>query len=335
MKRTVASFLSLFSVAGVFLLLAAACVHAQTTAAKGDAGYPVKPVRVIVPYPAGGGTDLVMRAIQPVLAERLGQPVVIDNRPGATGAIGSEIVARSTPDGYTLLAHTSGGLAIAPHTVAQMRFDPIKDFAAISQITSSPFVLVVHPNISATSVPELIAVAKAKPGALNYSSSGTGSSGHLALLLLCKIAGVNMVHIPYKGSGPATADLVAGHVQLRVSSIPPAMPHVKSGRLRAIATTGAKRFSLLPELPAVAETLPGYEVDSWYVVLAPTGTSAGVIRKLNAEVNAAVQSPDARTRIRADGVEPVGSTAEQAARLIREEFARWGPLVKEAGAKAE
>jgi tripartite-type tricarboxylate transporter receptor subunit TctC len=313
----------------------ATCAHTQTLAAQGDVMYPVKPVRVIVPYPAGGGTDLVMRAIQPVLAERLGQPIVIDNRPGATGAIGSEIVARSTPDGYTLLAHTTGGLAIAPHTFTQARFDPVRDFAPISQLTSSPFVLLVHPGIAATSVPELISVAKAKPGALNYSSSGTGSSTHLALLLLCKIAGVNMVHIPYKGSGPATADLVAGHVQLRVSSIPPAMPHVKSGRLRALATTGAKRFSLLPELPAVAETLPGYVVDSWYVVLAPAGTSVGVVRKLNTELNAAVQSPDARTRIRADGVEPVGSTSEQAARLIKEELARWGPLVKEAGAKTE
>jgi tripartite-type tricarboxylate transporter receptor subunit TctC len=326
---------NLRSTAGAFLLLAATCGHTQTLAAQGDATYPVKPVRVIVPYPAGGGTDLVMRAIQPVLAERLGQPIVIDNRPGATGAIGSEIVARSTPDGYTLLAHTTGGLAIAPHTFTHARFDPVKDLAPISQLTSSPFVLLVHPGIAATSVPELIAVAKAKPGALNYSSSGTGSSTHLALLLLCKMAGVNMVHIPYKGSGPATADLVSGHVQLRVSSIPPAMPHVKSGRLRALATTGAKRFSLLPELPAVAETLAGYVVDSWYVVLAPAGTSLSVIRKLNTELNAAVQSADARTRIRADGVEPVGSTPEQAARLIKEELARWGPLVKEAGAKTE
>ena len=325
----------LLSAAGACVSLASLSGHAQTPAAKADAAYPVRPVRVIVPYPAGGGTDLVMRAIQPALAERLGQPVVIDNRPGATGAIGSEIVARATPDGYTLLAHTSGGLAIAPHTMAQARFDPVKDFAAISQITSAPFILLVHPKIAATSVRELIDVAKAKPGALNYSSSGIGSSTHLALLLLCKLAGVNMVHVPYKGSGPATADLVAGHVQLRVSSIPPAMPHVKSGRLRALATTGAKRFSLLPELPAVAETLAGYEVDSWYVVLAPAGAPAGVVRKLNAELNASVQSPEVRARIRADGVEAAGSTPQEAARLIKEELARWGPLVKEAGAKAE
>ena len=317
------------------LALASVCSNAQSAAAKNDAAYPVKPVRVIVPYPAGGGTDLVVRAVQPALADRLGQPIVIDNRPGATGAIGSEIVARSTPDGYTLLAHTSGGLTIAPHTVQQARFDPVKDFAPISQITTSPFVLVVHPKVAATSVPELIALAKAKPGTLNYSSSGTGSSAHLSLALLCKLAGVNMVHIPYKGSGPATADLVAGHVQLRVSSIPPVMPHVKSGRLRALATTGAKRFSLLPELPAVSETVAGYVVDSWYMVLAPAGASAAMVRKLNAELNAAVQSAEVRARIRADGVEAAGSTPQHAATLIREELARWGPIVREAGAKAE
>jgi tripartite-type tricarboxylate transporter receptor subunit TctC len=319
---------------GLCLLLDPLYAHAQSIAVKGP-DYPVKPVRVIVPYPAGGGTDLVLRAIQPVLAERLGQPVVIDNRPGATGAIGSEIVARAAPDGYTLLAHTSGGLAIAPHTIAEVRFDPLKDFAPISQITSAPFILVVHPKIAASSVQELIALAKSKPGALNYSSSGIGSSGHLAILLLCKLSGVTMLHVPYKGSGPATADLVAGHVQLRVSSIPPTMSHVKSGRLRALATTGAKRFSLLPELPAVAETLPGYIVDSWYVMLAPAGTPAPIVRKLNSDVNASLEAADVRARIRADGVEAVGSTPEQAARLMKEELARWGPLVKEAGAKAE
>jgi tripartite-type tricarboxylate transporter receptor subunit TctC len=326
------TFATLFSTAAACFVLAPLCADAQT---RRDTAYPSKPVRVIVPYPAGGGTDLVMRAIQPMLAERLGQPVVIDNRPGATGTIGSEIVARSTADGYTLLAHTSGGLAIAPHTMPQIRFDPVKDFAAISQITSSPFVLLVHPKTPATTVPELIAFAKAKPGALNYSSSGVGSSTHLAVLLLRKLAGVDMVHIAYKGSGPATADLVAGHVQLRFSSIPPAMPHVKSGRLRALATTGATRFSLLPELPAVAETVPGYVVDSWYVVLAPARVPAAVVAKLNTEVNASLQSADVRARIRADGVEAVGTTPQHAAKLISEEFARWGPLVKESGARAE
>ena len=308
-------------------LLFAALVHAQP--------YPTRPIRVIVPYPAGGGTDLVMRAIQPLLIERLGQPVVIDNRPGATGAIGAEIVARAVPDGYTLLAHTGGGLAIAPHAMPQARFDPLKDFAPITQATSSPFVLVVHPKIAATSVPQLIAFAKSRPGELNYSSSGAGSSTHLALLLFCKLAGVSMVHIPYKGAGPATAALLAGEVQMRTSSIPPAMPHVKSGRLRALATTGAKRFALLPELPTIGETLPGYFVDAWYTVMAPAGTPAPIVRKLNTELMAVLRAPEVQARLRAEGVEPVGSTPQEMAELLRAEFARWGPLVRESGARAE
>ena len=297
--------------------------------------YPSRPIRVIDPYPAGGGTDIVVRAIQPLLHERLGQPIVVDNRPGATGTIGAEIAARSAPDGYTLLAHTSGGLAIAPHAVPRVRFDPLKDFAPITHATSSPFILVVHPKLAAASVPELIALAKARPGALNYSSSGNGSSTHLALLLFCKLAGVSMVHVPYKGSGPATADLVSGQVQLRVSSIPPSMPHVKSGRLRALATTGAKRFSLLPELPAVAETLPGYVVDSWYGVFAPAGTPQAIVRRLNTEFVATLQTPEARARLNADGVEPVGTPPQAMAELLKTEYLRWGPLVRDSGARAD
>ena len=308
-------------------LLFAALAHAQP--------YPSRPIRVIVPYPAGGGTDLVMRAIQPVLNERLGQPVVIDNRPGASGSIGAEIVARAAPDGYTLLAHTNGGMTIVPHTMAHARYDPVKDFAPITQATSSPFVLLVHPKIPATSVPQLIALAKSRPGELNYSSAGNGSSAHLAILLFCKLAGVSMVHIPYKGSGPATMDLVAGQVQLRASSIPPAMPHIKSGRLRALATTGAKRFVLLPELPTIGETLPGYVIDSWYAVFAPAGTPAAVISRLNSEIVAALQTPDVQARLRAEGVEAVGSTPKHLAELIRTDLARWAPLVKESGARAE
>lgn len=312
----------------------AGLAHAQTTTGAGQT-YPARPIRVIVPYPAGGGTDLAMRAIQPALTERLGQSLVIDNRPGATGAIGSEIVARAAPDGYTLLAHTSGGLAIAPHTMTQARFHPLKDFAPITHATSAPFILLVHPKVAATSLPQLIALAKSRPGELNYSSSGTGSSTHLGVLMLCKLAGISMVHIPYKGSGPATADLISGQVQTRISSIPPAMPHVKSGRLRALATTGAARFALLPDLPAIAETLPGYVVDSWYAVLAPAGTSAAIVQKLNAEIVAALKTAEARTRLRVEGIEPVGSTPRELAELLKTELARWAPLVKEAGAKAE
>jgi tripartite-type tricarboxylate transporter receptor subunit TctC len=311
-------------------LLVAGFAHAQPA----STSYPTRPVRLIVPYPAGGGTDIVMRAIQPVLNERLGQPVVIDNRPGATGAIGSELAARAAPDGYTLLAHTSGGLTIAPHTFAKPRFDPVKDFVPITQATSSPFVLVVHPKVPATSLQQFIALAKSRPGELNYATSGTGSSPHLATLLLSKLAGINMVHIPYKGSGPATTDLLAGQVQVRFSSVPPAMPHIKSGRLRGLATTGSKRFSLLPELPTIGETVPGYVVDAWYAVLAPAGTPAAIVRKLNAELVKALQTPETQTRLRADGVEPVGSTPQHLGELLRNDLARWAPLVKESGAQA-
>ena len=308
-------------------LLLSGLVHAQ--------GYPTRPIRVIVPYPPGGGVDIVMRAIQPLLTERLGQTVVIDNRPGATGAIGTELTAHATPDGYTLLAHTSAGLTIVPHTLPQARFDVLKDFAPITQMTSAPFIFVVHPKVAATSVAQLIALAKARPGELNYASSGNGSSTHLAGLLLCKVAGVSMVHIPYKGSGPATTDLLAGQVQTRFSSIPPALPHVKSGRLRALATTGARRFVLLPDLPTISETLPVYAVDSWYAVLAPAGTPPAILKKLNTEFAAALSSPEAKARLRDDGVEAVGSTPQQLAALMKTDLARWGPLVKEAGASSK
>ena len=311
----------------------ASTAEAQTKSSAGS--YPSRPLRVVVPYPPGGGVDLVMRAIQPTLTEKFGQSVVIDNRPGATGAIGTELVKHAAPDGYTVLAHTSAGLAIVPHTLVQMRFDPVKDLVPVTQLTSAPFVLVVNPKVPATSVAQLIALAKAKPGEINYASSGAGSSTHLGGLLLCKLAGVNMVHVPYKGSGPATNDLIAGQVQTRFSSIPPTMSHVKSGRLRALATTGEKRFALLPELPTINETLPGFVIDSWYAVMAPRGVPQPIVQKLNAEISAALRAPDAQSRLRADGVEAAPSTPQQLGELVRTELAKWGPLVKESGARNE
>jgi tripartite-type tricarboxylate transporter receptor subunit TctC len=292
--------------------------------------YPVKPVRIVVPYPPGGGNDIVVRAYSPRLTERLGQSIVVDNRGGATGAIGTEMVARSAPDGYTLLSHTNAGLVILPHLNPDLRYDPVKDFAPITLAASSPYLLVVHPKVPAT-----IALAKARPGSLNFSSSGNGSSTHLAGLVFCKMAGVNMVHIPYKGSGPAVTDLIAGQIQTRFSSIPPSLQHVKAGRLRALAVTSAKRFSVLPEIPAVAETLPGYEVNSWYGLLAPAGTPPAIIRRLNADMVAALQAPDTRARLEVDGSEAVGSSPERFAATIREELKHWGPIVKEAGARID
>ncbi len=299
------------------------------------ASFPDKPIRIVVPYPPGGGTDIVVRAFGPRLSERLGQPVVVDNRGGATGTIGSEMVAHAAPDGYTLLAHTNAGITILPHLNKSLPYDPLKDFAPVTLATSSPYLLVVHPKISVASVAQLIALVKAHPGELNYASSGNGASTHLAGLLFCRMADVNMVHVPYKGSAPAITALLAGEVQMRFSSIPPVLPHVRSGRLRAIAVTGAKHFSLLPELPTVAETLPGYEVDSWYGVFAPAGTPAAIVDRLNAEIASALRSPDVKRLLEADGSEAVGSSAAAFGAIIRAEYARWAPVVRESGARTD
>lgn len=293
--------------------------------------YPSKPVRIVVPYPPGGGNDIVVRAIGPRFSERLGQPVVIDNRGGATGIIGTETVAHSAPDGYTLLSHTNAGLVILPHLNPKLPYDPVRDFMPITLAASQPYVLVVYPKLPVTSVAQLIAFAKSRPGTLNYSTSGKGSSTHMASVLFCRMAGIDMVHVPYKGSGPAVADLIAGQVQLRFSSIPPALPHVRSGRLRALAVSSARRFSLLPELPAVAETVPGFEVDSWYGFLAPAHTPVAVVQKLNTEIAAALKESDVKARLEANGAEAVGSSSMRFAEVIREELKRWGPVIKETG----
>jgi tripartite-type tricarboxylate transporter receptor subunit TctC len=312
------------------LALLVACgglAHAQV--------FPHKPIRIVIPYPPGGGTDIVMRAVGPRLSERLGQPVVIDNRGGATGTIGSEAVAHAAPDGYTLLAHTNAGITVLPHLNKALPYDPLRDFAPVTLAASSPYVLVVHPKLAANSVAQLVALAKARPGELNYASSGNGASTHLAGLLFCQMAGVKMVHIPYKGSGPATTELIAGQVQWRFSSIPPVLPHIRTARLRALAVTSAKRFSLLPDVPTVADTLPGFEVDSWYGVFAPAGTPPAIIRKLNAEFAAALHMPDVKALLATDGSEVVASSPERFGAIIRAEFARWAPVVKESGARID
>ena len=275
--------------------------------------------------------DLVLRAMTPGLTARLGQQLVVDNRGGATGVIGAELVARAAPDGYTLLFHSSAGMGIVPNLNQSLPYDPVRDFAPVTLATSSPYMLVVHPKVPVTSVPQLIAYAKARPGELNYASSGNGSSTHLAGELLNRMAGTRLVHVPYKGAGPAVADTVAGHIQLRFSSIPPAMPHVKAGRLRALAVTGAQRFVLLPDLPAMAETVPGFQVDSWLAVFAPSRTPATIIRKLNAEIVAALHASELKSLLETTGVEAVGSTPERLGQVLREELARWAPVIKGLG----
>ncbi len=310
-----------------WLLACSGVVHAQA--------YPYKPIRIVIPYPPGGGTDIVIRAVSGRLSERLGQPVVVDNRGGATGTIGSESVAHAAPDGYTLLAHTNAGITILPHLNKQLPYDPIRDFAPVTMAASSPYLMVVNPKVPATNVAQFIALAKAKPGELNFASSGNGASTHLAGLLFCRMAHINMVHIPYKGSGPATTELLAGQVQMRFSSIPPVLQQVRAGRLRALAVTSTKRFALVPEVPTVAETVPGFEVLSWYGVFAPTGTPAAIIKKLNADFAAALNSPDVKALLATDGSEVVASSPEYFNKAIRAEYARWAPVVKESGAKID
>lgn len=311
----------------VRVLLAAALAASAIAVA---AEYPSRPIRVVIPYPPGGGIDIPIRALAPMLAERLGQPLVLDNRAGATGIIGTELVARSVPDGYTLLMHSVAGLALVPNMGTPLPYDPLQDFAPVTQATSAPYMLVVHPKVPAASVTQLIAYAKTRPGELNYSSSGNGSATHLAGLLFCSMAGVRMIHVPYKGAGPATADVLAGHIQTRFSAIPAALPHMKAGRLRALAVTSSGRFHLLPELPAMAETLPGFAVDSWSAVLAPARTPAAVVRKLNAEFVGALRAPEVKALLEANGTEAVGSSPERLGELMRSELKRWAPIVKAA-----
>jgi len=298
--------------------------------------YPVKSIRVIVPYPAGGGTDIVARIVTARLSERLGQQAVIDNRGGAAGTIGADMAAKAPADGYTLLLTTNAPLTINPHLHRSLSYDPVRDFAPITLVASSPYVLVVHPRLPVASVRELIALARKRPGELNYASSGNGAATHLSGVLFANMARINIVHVPYKGSAPAVTDLIAGQVQMRFSSIPPALPHVRSGRLRALAVTSARRFSVLPDMPTVAESgLPGYEVDSWYGLLAPAGTPEAIVARLNTEIVGGLQLPEVKARLEADGSQAVGTSAQRFASIVSGDLKRWGPVVRDSGARIE
>ena len=298
--------------------------------------YPSRPVRFVVAFPPGGGTDIIARSIAQKLAERIAQQVVVDNRPGAGGNIGTDIVAKSAPDGYTLLMGSAGPLAINASLFAKMPFDPIKDLAPVTLAASTPNVLVVHPSLRAATVKELIALAKARPGEINFASSGHGTPAHLAGELFNSMAGVRMVHVPYKGAAPALADLLGGQVQLMFSTMPPALPHVKAGKLRALAVTSAKRSPAAPELPTVDEiALPGFEANTWHGVVVPAGTPGAVVARLNREIVAILHLPDVIERLSGQGAEPVGSTPEEFAAYIRAETVKWARVVRESGAKAE
>ena len=321
------SMLQRWAVGAVLALLA--------TGAWGQA-YPAKPIRLVVPFPAGGTTDILARAVGQKLTEAWGQPVVVDNRPGAGGNIGAELVAKAAPDGYTLLMGTVGTHAINASLYAKMPYDHIKDFAPVILVAGVPNVLVVNPAVPVNSVQELIAYAKANPGRLNFASSGSGTSIHLSGELFKVMAGVQMTHIPYKGSAPALQDLIGGQVQLMFDNLPSALPQIKGGKLRALAVTSATRAAALPDVPTVAEAgLPGFEASSWFGVLAPAGTPVAIIARLNAEIAKWLASPEAREKLASQGANAAGGSPEDFAKHIAAETAKWQKVVKESGAKVD
>ena len=312
----------------VVLLCASALAGAQ--------GYPAKPIHLIVPFPPGGGNDTVARAIAQQAGPELGQPLVIDNRPGAGGSVGAELAAKAAPDGYTLFLAGVGSHAVNPNLHRHLPYDAVKDFTPITLIASAPSVLVVNPSVPARSVAEFTAYAKANPGKLNYASNGNGSAAQLAAAMYEWMAGVKMVHVPYKGIAPAMTDLLGGEVQLMFGTIVALVPHIQAGKLRALAVTSRKRSSLLTEIPTLAESgMPDYEAGSWYGILAPAGTARDIVDKLNGAVVKAIRQPEVAKRLVQEGAEPIGSTPEEFGAHIKSEIARVARLVQEAGIKIE
>jgi tripartite-type tricarboxylate transporter receptor subunit TctC len=312
-------------------LLLPLCIAALAPACAMAQAYPTKPIRFIVTYPPGGPTDFVARAVGQRLADAWGQQVVIDNRGGAAGIIGSELAARAAPDGHTIVLATGAGMVIAPLVVAKVPYDPLRDFAAVSMVTVSPQVIVAHPSVTANTVKELIALAKAKPGAINFASVGTGSPNHLGGELLKATAQIDIVHVPYKGTSPAMTDLIAGQVQFMFSSMPTVLAHVKSGRLKLIATGGLKRSPAIADTPTVAETLPGFEVVTWYGVSGPAKMPRAIVDKMNQEIVKIVASAELRDRFLAQGLEPQSSSPEEMLDYTRREIEKWRRIVKLAG----
>lgn len=297
--------------------------------------FPVRPVRLVVPYAPGGGTDIVARALAQKLTEYLAQTVIVENRPGANGNIGMEAVARSAPDGYTLVYALSAQYAVNPHLYPKLPYDPVRDFAPVALIVRSPYILVVHPAVPVKSTKELIALASARRGDLVYASAGHGSGANLAGEMLKTMAKIGLVHVPYKGAGPALVDLVAGQVPISFPTWSSAGPYAKTGRLRTLAVTTLKRVSVLPELPAIAETLPGYDMSVWYGVSAPAGTPREIVVRLNAEIVRALAAPDFRQRFEADANEAIGGTPEQFGSYIKTELGRWEKLIKSTGIRID
>lgn len=317
------------------LLAVALCACLPLAVVAQAENYPGRSIRIVVPFPPGGATDAAARLVATKMSEKWGQPVVVDNRAGAGGNVGSDIVAKSAPDGYTLVMGVTGSHAINTSLYSRMPYDPVADFVPISQVAVVPNVVVVHPSVPARTLAELVALAKREPGKLNYASLGNGTAAHLGMEMLKSAAGIEVTHVPYKGSAPAVSDLLAGQVQLMVDGLPSALPHVKAGKLRAIALTSLRRAPTLPELPTIAETYPGFYADAWSGLFAPKGTPQPIVAQLSTEVQRILRLPDVREKLAALGAEPVGSTQAEFAAHVRREIDKWAQVVKTSGAKVD
>jgi tripartite-type tricarboxylate transporter receptor subunit TctC len=301
-----------------------------------DVVYPTKPVRLVITFPAGGPTDVIVRLIGQRLTEDWAQPMIIDNRGGAGGIVGTEIVARAAPDGYTFLVGTAGGMTINPALQPKLPYDSFRDFAPVGMLVNNPQILVAHPGVAAKNVKELVALAKAKPGQLNFASAGTGTATHLGLELLKLTTGLDAVHVPYKGGAPAVTDLISGQVQLLWVRIPSVLPHVKAGRLRALAVSTAKRSASAPEVPTVAESgYPGFEYSNWNALFAPAKTSPAIVNKVNAAIVKILNEPDVAQKLSSQGADPAPGSAEDLARYMRVDHERWKKVIRAANIRAE
>ena len=317
------------------MLLAASIASASDTGREDLTRYPAAPVRAVVPYAPGGGTDILARQLAARLYERWGQPLVIDNRAGGATVIGTEIVARAAADGYTILI-TTGTHAVNASLYPKLPFDPVQSFAAVTLLATAPNVLLVHPSVAARSVKEFVSLAKARPGALNYSSSGNGGTGHLAMELLKQMAGIDIVHIPYKGAGPAVAALVSGEVTTSITNLIAALPQIKANRLRALALTSARRSAALPDTPTIAESgYPGFDASGWFGVFVPAGTPAAAISRLSEGFRAVLRTSEVQQGLARQGAEAVGSTPDELAKWLRAEVDRWRQVLASAGIRRD
>lgn len=322
--------------ASLWLVVSLLIALGAATPAVRAAEYPLRPIRVIVPFPAGGNADILARIMAQKMSEAWKQTVVVDNRAGAAGIIGAEAVAKSAPDGYTLLMGTTGTQTTNPAVYSKLPYDSLRDFAPVSNFADSPFLLVTHPSLPVRTVKEVIALAKARPGQLHYASFGPGSSAHLVGEMLRSTARIEIVHVAYKGGPPALADLIGGHIEMMFNLLPIVVPHVKSGRLRAIAVTASKRAPALPDVPTFAEAgIPDFEAGSWYGVLAPAGTPKEIIARLSSEISRILSLADVRQRLAAEGAEPIGNTPEQFAEQIRRDLARWAKIARDARVRVQ